>query len=141
MNIGVWIPVYGGTLRTNDHRYQPTFEICYEVAKCAEENNYDYTYISENYLNVVYGLDFEVADAWAFTTAIAAKTSTINLVVATKPGFHTPLPLAKLAHSINQISNRRLSINIVCGWWEREFTQCNVNCENPYITIVRLCKW
>ena len=127
MEVGVWIPVYGGWLRTHHHRYQPSFKTCYEVAKRAEACNYDYVYVSENYLNVVYGLDFEVADAWAYSAAIAAKTSKIKIVVATKPGFHQPLPIAKMAQGINHISNRRLSINIVCGWWKREFTQCDVN--------------
>lgn len=127
MKFGVWVPVYGGWLRTNNHRYQPSFKTCYEIANSAESNNYDYAYFSENYLNVVYGLEYEVADAWAYSAAIAAKTSKIQIVVATKPGFHTPLPIAKMAQGINHISNGRLSINIVCGWWEKEFTQCGVD--------------
>ena len=126
MRVGVWIPVYGGWLRTNDHRYQPSFKTCYEVASRAEACRYDYVYVSENYLNVVYGEEFEVADAWAYSAGIAAKTAKINIVVATKPGFHTPLPLAKMAQGINHISNGRLSINIVCGWWKREFAQCDI---------------
>lgn len=109
------------------HRYQPSFTTCYEVAKRAEACNYDYVYVSENYLNVVYGLDFEVADAWAYSAAIAARTSKIKIVVATKPGFHPPLPIAKMAQGINQISNRRFSVNVVCGWWRQEFTQCGVD--------------
>jgi len=127
MEVGVWIPVYGGTLRTHHHRYQPTFATCCEVVTLAEANNYDYVYVSENYLNVVYGEEFEVADAWAYSAAIAARTSKINIVVATKPGFHPPLPLAKMAQSISHISNGRLSINVVCGWWKQEFTQCSVD--------------
>ena len=127
MKVGVWIPVYGGMLRTRGHRYQPTFKACCEVACCAETSNYDYVYVSENYLNVVYGEVFEVADAWAYSAAIAAKTSKIQIVTATKPGFHTPLPIAKMAHGINHISNNRLSVNIVCGWWRREFSQCDID--------------
>ena len=126
MKVGVWIPIYGGWLRTNDHRYQPSFKTCYEVASRAEASNYEYVYVSENYLNVVYGEEFEVADTWAFSAAMAAKTSKINIVVSTKPGFHAPLPIAKMAQGINHISNGRLSINIVCGWWKREFEQCDV---------------
>ena len=127
MKVGVWIPVYGGWLRTKHHRYQPSFTTCCEVANRAEASNYNYVYVSENYLNVVYGLDYEVADAWAYSAAIAARTSKIKIVVATKPGFHPPLPIAKMAQGINHISNKRLSINVVCGWWRREFTQCDVD--------------
>jgi len=116
MRVGVWIPIYGGWLRTNSHRYQPSFKTCYEVASRAEACSYDYVYVSENYLNVVYGEEFEVADTWAFSAAIAAKTSKINIVTSTKPGFHSPLPIAKLGQGINHISNGRFSINIVCGW-------------------------
>ena len=109
------------------HRYQPSFKTCHAVASRAEACNYDYVYVSENYLNVVYGEEFEVADAWAYSAGIAAKTSKIQIVVATKPGFHAPLPIAKMAQGINHISNRRLSINVVCGWWRREFAQCDVD--------------
>ena len=126
MEVGVWIPVYGGWLRTKHHRYTPSFTTCCEVANRAEASNYNYIYVSENYLNVVYGLDYEVADAWAYSAGIAARTSNIKIVVATKPGFHPPLPIAKMAQGINHISNGRLSINVVCGWWRREFTQCGV---------------
>ena len=127
MEVGVWLPVYGGWLRTKDHRYQPSFTTCYEVANRAEACNYKYVYVSENYLNVVYGPDYEVADAWAYSAAIAARTSKIGIVVATKPGFHPPLPMAKMAQGINHLSNRRLSINVVCGWWRQEFSQCGVD--------------
>ena len=126
MEIGVWIPVYGGWLRVKNHQYRPSFAICNEIANRAEAYNYDYAYVSENYLNVVYGQTYEVADAWAYSAAIAAKTSKINIVVATKPGFHPPLPIAKMAQGINHISNKRLSVNVVCGWWKQEFTQCGI---------------
>ena len=126
MKIGTWIPVYGGWLRTRNHQYRPTFSVCCDIASCSEKYNYDYAYVSENYLNVVYGQTHEVADAWAYAAAIAAKTSKINIVVATKPGFHPPLPIAKMAHGINHLSNNRLAINVVCGWWKQEFTQCGV---------------
>ena len=126
MEVGIWIPVYGGWLRIKNHRYPPSFTICNEIANRAEAYNYDYAYVSENYLNVVYGQSHEVADAWAYSAALAAKTSTINIVVATKPGFHPPLSIAKMAQGINHISNKRFSVNVVCGWWKQEFTQCGI---------------
>ena len=126
MKVGIWAPVYGGWLRIKNHQYRPSFAVCNEIASRAETSCYDYIYVSENYLNVVYGPSQEVADAWAYAAALAANTSKISIVVATKPGFHSPLPLARMAHGINHISNNRLSINIVCGWWKKEFTQCGV---------------
>jgi len=120
------MPVYGGWLRVKGHKYRPTFKICQAIASKAEEYDYDYIYFSENYLNVVYGEECEVADAWAYASALASVSKKIELVVAVKPGFHTPFSLARLAQGVNHVCEGRLSVNIVCGWMQREFQQYGI---------------
>lgn len=127
MKFGLWAPVYGGWLRIRDEYRHPSFESIRELANVSEKNGFDYMYFSENYLNCVYGPDYEVADAWVMATAIAASTNKINVVAATKPGFHEPLPIARMAQSIQSLSEGRFSMNIVCGWWKHEFNQCDVD--------------
>ena len=40
---------------------------------------------------------------------------------AVKPGFRSPFLVARMIDTLTQIAERRLGINIVCGWWRKEF--------------------
>lgn len=127
MKFGLWAPVYGGWLRIKNEYQHPSYVIINQLAKVSENKGYNYIYFSENYLNCVYGPDYEVADAWVMAAAVAATTNNINVVAAIKPGFQAPLPVARMAQSIQDLSHGRFSMNIVCGWWKREFEQCDVD--------------
>ncbi|MDP2505537.1 LLM class flavin-dependent oxidoreductase [Oceanobacter sp. 3_MG-2023] len=127
MKFGLWLPVYGGWLRLLNHRPLPDFEQCARLAVQAEHDGFDYLYGSENLLNCVYGKDAEVADPWIFAAGIATLTQRIELVVASKPGFCSPLVAAQMARSLQQMSRGRCSVNIVCGWWPEEFRQAGVD--------------
>ena len=126
MKFGLWLPVYGGWLRLLDRRPLPDFELCRKLAMNSEAAGYDYLYGSENLLNCVYGADAEVADPWMFVAGLAAVTQRIGLVVASKPGFRSPLVAAQMARSLQRMSNGRCAVNIVCGWWPEEFKQAGV---------------
>ena len=127
MKFGLWLPVYGGWLRLRDHRPLPDFEQCSQLAVQAESDGYDYLYGSENLLNCVYGMDAEVADPWMFIAGLATLTQKIGLVVASKPGFCSPLLAAQMTRSLQRMSNGRCSVNLVCGWWPEEFRQAGVD--------------
>lgn len=121
MQIGIWLPVYGGWLRTIDQPMGPDIPACLAIAQQAEAMGFDFLYASENLLNCIHGPDENVADAWSLLGAIAAKTARIGLVGAVKPGFRSPFLVARMIDTLSQIAERRLGINIVCGWWRREF--------------------
>ncbi len=127
MKFGLWLPVYGGWLRLRNHRPLPDFELCSQLAVQAEQDGYDYLYGSENLLNCVYGMDAEVADPWMFAAGLATLTRKIGLVVASKPGFCSPLVAAQMARSLQRMSHGRCAVNIVCGWWPEEFRQAGVD--------------
>lgn len=127
MKFGLWLPVYGGWLRLRNRRPQPDFELCRRLAVQAETSGYDYLYGSENLLNCVYGADAEVADPWMFAAGLATVTQRIGLIVASKPGFRSPLVAAQMARSLQRMSNGRCAVNIVCGWWPEEFRQAGVD--------------
>ncbi|OAN87467.1 hypothetical protein A8B84_14825 [Marinobacter sp. EhC06] len=126
MKFGLWLPVYGGWLRLVNQRPQPDFELCSRLAVQAEAAGYDYLYGSENLLNCVYGADAEVADPWMFAAGLATVTRNIGLIVASKPGFRSPMVSAQMARSLQRMSNGRCAVNIVCGWWPEEFRQAGV---------------
>lgn len=85
-----------------------------DVVKAGERHGAATTLIAERWL----GPDLS---AWLLSTALAAHTGTIELMVAAHPGIVAPQVVAKLGASLDRISGGRFAINIVNGWFEREF--------------------
>jgi len=129
MLVGIWLPVYGGWLRTLDQTSAPHIPTCLAIAQQAEAIGFDFLYASENLLNCIHGPEAGVADAWSLLGAIGAKTSRIGIVGAVKPGFRSPFLMARMIDTLTQIAGRRLAVNVVCGWWRREFELSGV----PYL--------
>lgn len=127
MEIGIWLPVYGGWLRSMDAPTGPDVAACLAIAQQAEALGFDFLYASENLLNCIHGPTESVADAWSILAAIAAVTSKVGLCGAVKPGFRSPFLVARMLDTLAKISERRLGMNIVCGWWKDEFDLSGVD--------------
>lgn len=127
MTFGIWLPVYGGWLRTLDQPATPDIASCMAVAQQAEAVGFDFLYASENLLNCIHGPSFGVIDAWSLLAAISGGTSRIGLCGAAKPGFRSPLLVARMIDTIAGIARRPVSLNIVCGWWQEEFQLAGVD--------------
>lgn len=127
MEIGIWLPVYGGWLRSLDAPTGPDVAACLAIAQQAEALGFDFLYASENLLNCIHGPNEGVADAWSILAAIAAVTSKVGLCGAVKPGFRSPFLVARMLDTLAKISERRLGMNIVCGWWKEEFELSGVD--------------
>ncbi|AWM02614.1 LLM class flavin-dependent oxidoreductase [Bradyrhizobium amphicarpaeae] len=121
MEYGIWLPVYGGWLRSLDAPTAPDVASCLAIAQQAEALGFDFLYASENLLNCIHGPTESVADAWSILAAIAAVTSKVGLCGAVKPGFRSPFLVARMLDTLSKIAERRLGMNIVCGWWKEEF--------------------
>ena len=91
-----------------------SFEVALAVVRRAEELGFATTLIAERHL----GPDLE---AWILATAMIAQTSTIELLVAVHPGIVHPQLAAKMGASLDRISGGRFAINVVNGWYEKEF--------------------
>lgn len=127
MQFGIWLPVYGGWLRTLDQPSGPDVAACLAIAQQAEALGFDFLYASENLLNCIHGPAEGVADAWSLLGAIAAKTTKVGLSGAVKPGFRSPFLVARMIDTLTRIAERRLGVNIVCGWWKEEFELSGVD--------------
>lgn len=92
----------------------PSFSFACEVVACAEEAGFDITLIAERFL----GPDLE---AFTLGAALAARTRTIQLLVAVHPGIIPPQVAAKMIASLDRISGGRAALNLVNGWWAEEF--------------------
>jgi FMNH2-dependent dimethyl sulfone monooxygenase len=121
MQFGIWLPVYGGWLRSRDQPTGPDIAACLAIAQQAEALGFDFLYASENLLNCIHGPSEGVADAWSLLAAVAATTSKVGLCGAVKPGFRSPFLVARMIETLSRVAERRLAMNIVCGWWKEEF--------------------
>lgn len=142
MKYGYWLPVFGGWLRNvEDENMQADWEYVKKLAIRSEQLGYDVSLIAELNLNDIKGIHAPSLDAWSTTAALAAVTSTIELMVAVRPTFHNPALLAKAAANIDHISNGRVSLNVVSSWWKDEAEKYGVQFEEHDDRYARTEEW
>jgi dimethylsulfone monooxygenase len=142
MRYGFWLPVFGGWLRNvEDERMEPTWDYVRHVTQRAEDLGYSLTLIAELNLNDIKGADAPSLDAWSTAAALAAVTKSLELMVAVRPTFHNPAPLAKQAANIDHISNGRLTLNVVSSWWADEATKYGIPFDQHDDRYARTSEW
>ncbi|HWJ90279.1 MAG TPA: LLM class flavin-dependent oxidoreductase, partial [Flavisolibacter sp.] len=87
------------------------------------------------------GEEAPALDAWSTTAALAAVTEKLELMVAVRPTFHNPAILAKQAANISEISNGRLSLNVVSSWWQQEALKYGIQYEQHDDRYARMKEW
>jgi len=85
-----------------------------DVLRRAEELGFEITLIAQRF----FGPDL---DSWMFAAALAAQTSSIEIMAAVHPGIIDPKVVAKHAASLDRISGGRFCVNIVNGSRPQEF--------------------
>jgi dimethylsulfone monooxygenase len=142
MRYGYWLPVFGGWLRNVENEgMQPTWDYVSRLARRSEQIGYSLTLIAELNLNDIKGVDAPALDAWSTAAALAAVTRELELMVAVRPTFHLPALLAKQAANIDQISNGRVSLNVVSSWWAEEARKFGVHFEQHDDRYARTSEW
>src|SRR5436190_601948 len=142
MRYGYWLPVFGGWLRNvENENMQATWSYVKQLAQRSEAMGFDLTLIAELNLNDIKGVEAPSLDAWSTAAALAAVTERIELMVAVRPTFHLPALLAKQAANIDQISNGRLTLNVVSSWWADEARKYGVAFEQHDDRYARTAEW
>jgi dimethylsulfone monooxygenase len=142
MRYGYWLPVFGGWLRNvEDEGMQPTWDYVSRLARHSEQIGYGLTLIAELNLNDIKGVDAPALDAWSTAAALAAVTRELELMIAVRPTFHLPALLAKQAANIDNISNGRVSLNVVSSWWAEEARKFGVHFEQHDDRYARTSEW
>ena len=142
MRFGFWLPVFGGWLRNvEDEQMETSWNYVKRLAQRSEEIGYDLTLIAELFLNDIKGADAPSLDALTTTAALAAVTEKLELMVAVRPTFHRPAIFAKQAANIANISNGRLSLNVVSSWWQDEALKYGIEYEKHDDRYARMEEW
>ena len=123
VKFGIWLPIYGGWLiGAPIEEPEISYRYVKKVAREAEEIGYDSLWIADHLLNPRKGEQFGALEAWTTITAIATCTKKINLGHAVLcQAFRYPAVLAKMATTLDEISQGRFIFSIGAGWLEREF--------------------
>ena len=91
------------------------------LAKAAEDAKLDGLFRSDHYRSIGRGEPAGALDAWATLAGIAAITDTIRLGTMVSPvTFRRVQVLAKLATTVDHISNGRAELGLGAGWYEAE---------------------
>ena len=117
-----WVPNVSGGLVTSTipQHTEWSFDYNHRLALTAEAAGFDYALAQARFF-ASYGADKQLE---AVTTAIALATVTqkLNIIAAVHPGLWNPAVIANVIASANYISNGRVSLNVVSGWFKDEYT-------------------
>ncbi len=142
MRFGYWMPVFGGWLRNvEDEGMEASWDYVRRLTQKSEQTGWDLSLIAELNLNDIKGVEEPALDAWSTAAALAAVTSTIELMVAVRPNFHQPALFAKQAANIDNISGGRLALNVVSSWWADEATQYGLQFDQHDDRYGRTSEW
>ena len=99
-----------------------SFEVLARHWQAAERLGYDSVWLDDHFYGVVTPAWDDSLECWTLMAALARETSTLRFgtLVACNGYRHPPL-VAKMACSVDHISNGRLEFGLGAGWYEQEF--------------------
>lgn len=127
MNVGVFIPIgnNGWLLSENAPQYKPTFELNKRITQTAERYGLDFALSMIKLRGFGGKTEFWDHNLESFTlmAGLAAVTSKIRLFATSASLVMPPAIVARMAATIDSISNGRFGVNLVTGWQRPEYAQ------------------
>ena len=127
MEIGVFLPIgnNGWLISENSPQYMPSFELNKEIAQKAEKYGLDFVLTMIKLRGFGGKTEFWEHNLESFTlmAGLAAVTSRIKIYATAATLTLPPAIVARMASTIDSISNGRFGINLVTGWQKAEYDQ------------------
>ena len=117
-----WVPNVSGGLVVSKIEQRTSWDINYnrKLAQIAEQAGFEYA-LSQIRFTAGYGAEYQ-HESVAFSHALLASTSKLRVIAAILPGPWHPAVLAKQIATIDQLTEGRIAVNVVSGWFRGEFT-------------------
>ncbi|WP_028225020.1 dimethylsulfone monooxygenase SfnG [Paraburkholderia ferrariae] len=117
-----WVPNVSGGLvvSTIAQRTDWSFEYNQKLAKTAEDAGFEYA-LSQIRFTAGYGAEYQ-HESVSFSHALLHATTKLKVLAAILPGPWHPAVVAKQLATIDHLTNGRIAINVVSGWFKGEFT-------------------
>ena len=127
MKVGVFIPIgnNGWLISKNAPQYMPTFELNKEIVLGAERHGFDFALSMIKLRGFGGETEFWEHNLESFTlmAGLAAVTSRIQLFATAATLTIPPAIVARMAATIDSISQGRFGVNLVTGWQRPEYSQ------------------
>ena len=122
LKFAYWVPNVSGGLVISDIEQRTSWDIDYnrKLAQIAEKSGFDYA-LSQIRFTAGYGAEFQ-HESVSFSHALLAATEKLKVIAAILPGPWNPTLAAKQIATINHLTNGRVAVNVVSGWFRGEFT-------------------
>ena len=127
MQVGVFCPIgnNGWLISKNSPQYKPSFELNKEIVQSAEKYGFDFA------LSMIklrgFGGETEFWDynleSFTLMSGLAAVTSKIKIYATAATLVMPPAIVARMAATMDSISNGRFGLNVVTGWQRPEYSQ------------------
>ena len=130
MQVGVFLPIAnnGWLVSTTSPQYRPTFDLNRTIVEQAERFGFDFA-LSMIKLHGFGGpsqfWDYSL-ESFTLMAGLAAVTSRIQLFATCAVLTMPPPVAARMAVTIDSISNGRFGLNIISGWQRREYAQMGI---------------
>jgi alkanesulfonate monooxygenase len=113
LEFGWFLPTSGDTTCYGDSAsfVAPSAELFDRVILAAEAAGFEYFLVP---------VATTCWEAWISSAMAVARTQRIKALVAARPGYISPVQLAKMAATFDQLSGGRLAINLIAGQSEAE---------------------
>jgi pyrimidine oxygenase len=127
MDIGVFIPIgrNGWIVSTTSPQYNPSFELNKQTTLNAERYGFDFalSMIKLRGFGGKSGFWDQNLESFTLMAGLAAVTSRIKLYATVPTLVIPPAIAARMAVTIDSISNGRFGLNIITGWQRPEYSQ------------------
>jgi pyrimidine oxygenase len=127
LELGVFLPIgnNGFLMSKTAPQYPPTFEMNKQITVLAENLGFDYVFSMSKWRGFggTTGFWDVTLESLTLMTGLAAVSSRIGLIATVQPLLFPPAVAAKMAATVDDLSNGRLGLNIVAGSFLDEYDQ------------------
>lgn len=116
-----WVPNVSGGLvvSTIEQRTDWSYDYNIRLAQTAEKNGFEYA-LTQIRFTAGYGAENQ-HESVSFSHALLAKTKKLKVIAAILPGPWKPALAAKQLATIDYLTQGRIAVNVVSGWFRGEF--------------------